>query len=130
MPAMRFLRLLLIVGVALLVPLQGLAAVAAGQCMALGHHQGGDGHAHQDTQDGAGHDHDAHVPADDGAVTHGDDGKSPHCGPCVACCASASISGTAGIAIDSSPSHARYFFSQAQPLGVQPDGLFRPPLAL
>jgi hypothetical protein len=115
-------RLLLVVLVAFAIPLQGMAAVSAGQCMAFGQHDhasGGhaaDGH----TQD---HSHGGH---DSGEAS----GSLPHCGPCVACCASASIAGHAGLPLLPSRSEARYFFAQFAPLGVQPDGLDRPPLAL
>ncbi len=134
---LRLIRLLTIV-VALAVPLQGLAAVVAGQCMAFGHHSTGDeSHSHgQGSQDGQvepGHDHAAHSHADEtGSTAQSDesDGNAAHCGPCTACCASASITGPAGVSILSSPSNTTYVFSQFPPIGVQPDGLDRPPLAL
>jgi hypothetical protein len=92
--------------------------------MAFGHHQ-----------DAAGHDHHAHDGADghdQGSHSHADESATPqtHCGPCVACCASASIAGPVGISILPSPSDTKYVFSQLPPLGVQPDGFDRPPLAL
>jgi hypothetical protein len=59
-----------------------------------------------------------------------DEGAGAHCSPCTACCASASITGPAGVSILSDPSNATYVFSQFPPIGVQPDGLDRPPLAL
>src|SRR5688572_12691251 len=116
---LRLIRLLAIV-VALAVPLQGLAAVVAGQCMAFGHHStSGESHSHgQGSQDG-------HVEAGDEG-----DGTGAHCGPCTACCASASIAGRTGLSILSSPSSATYVFSPFPPIGVQPDRLDRPPLAL
>lgn len=100
---------------ALAVPLQGFASVAAGQCMAFGHH-------HQDagSQD---HEHHAH---DDGT----DEGKSPHCGPCTACCASASIAGAAPLSLLPSASHLKYAFLPLAPPGVEPQRFDRPPLAL
>ena len=131
---LRLIRLLAI-AIALSVPIQGMAVITAGQCMALGHHEvapGQDSHAQaEDGQDG--HDHAAHSHSDEaGSNTDADeaDGKGAHCGPCTACCASASIAGPAGLSIPSSPSNAAYVFSQFPPLGVQPDGLDRPPLAL
>jgi hypothetical protein len=131
---LRLIRLLAVV-IALVVPLQGMAGVAAGQCMAFGHHQGAAGHeSHAYAQEGHdGHDHAAHSQADEsGNVADGDEtaGSDAHCGPCTACCASASIAGPAGVSILSSPSNATYLFSQFPPLGVQPDSLDRPPLAL
>jgi hypothetical protein len=75
------------------------------------------------------HDHAAHSHSGDG-VQPDDEAGANHCGPCTACCASASIAGPAGISIPSSASDAPYIFSQFAPVGVQPDGLDRPPLAL
>jgi hypothetical protein len=89
--------------------------------MALTHQENGVGqeshaHAHDDAD---GHD----------TVLH-DEGSNNHCGPCTACCASASIAGPLGHSIPSSPSNTKYVFFQSLPPGVQPDGLDRPPLAL
>jgi ABC-type Zn2+ transport system substrate-binding protein/surface adhesin len=112
---------------ALAVPVQGMASVAAVQCMALAHHQDDHGHTH----DGAdGHDQTSHTHADDGAKHVGEGDSNSHCGPCTACCASASIAGAVRLSIPSSASNTKYVFSQFSPLGVQPDGLDRPPLAL
>src|SRR5262245_58473800 len=124
----RFLAMALI---ALAVPVQGMASVVAGQCMAFGHHEdGGDDGSH--AQAGAdGHDHAAHSHADETAATHSDDGGSnSHCGPCTACCASASIAGVSALPLLPSPSNAKYVLSQWPPHGVQPHSLDRPPLAL
>lgn len=131
---LRLIRLLAVV-IALVVPLQGMAVVVAGQCMAFGHHEETAGHDnHGQTVDGqGGHDRASHSHADDTTSTaQGDegDGNNAHCGPCTACCASASIAGPAGVSILSSPSNAKYVFWQFPPIGVQPDGLDRPPLAL
>lgn len=107
----------------LLLPLQGMASVVAGQCMAFGHHQ--DAQATQDhhhAHDGAeGHEHDSHK--------HSGGEKNSHCGPCTACCASASIAGPNWPLVLPSPSNSQYFFAQFPPLGIQPDGVYRPPLA-
>ena len=111
-------RILAVALLALAIPLQGVAAVTAGQCMALEHHDAGDAH-----------DHAAHADGDDQAVHH-DDSKTSHCGPCAACCASATMSGPAALPILSSATESEYFFSQFPPLGIQPEGLDRPPLAL
>jgi hypothetical protein len=125
----RFLAILLL---AFAIPAQGMASVVAGQCMAFGHHQGGavpQSHAHG-PQDADGDEHAAHS-HDDAASTQGDESSSnSHCGPCTACCASASIAGPVGHPILSSPSNTKYVFFQSLPPGVQPDGLDRPPLAL
>jgi hypothetical protein len=126
------LRFLAVALLALAIPIQGWAAVTAGQCMALGHHQDGAGevdHAH--AQDAVGHDHAAHSHAGEGATGHGDDGgKQPHCGPCAACCASASIAGAAASCVVPSACQTPYVLAQFPPIGVHADALYRPPLAL
>lgn len=116
---LKVLRFLALAFVALTVPLQGLAGVMAGQCMALGHHQEAAGH-------------DAHAHAADASHEHADadEGSNAHCGPCTACCASASIAGSESPCIVAPPAVPDYTFSQFPPLGIQPDGLDRPPLAL
>ena len=133
----RFFRLLAVLLLALTIPVQGMAGVTAGQCMAAGHHQKGAGQENQahkhdgaDEYDGAGAHHQASHSHSDESAPAGEDGKSAHCGPCTACCASASIAGPAGVSITSSPLKAKYVSSQLPPPGVQPDGLDRPPLAL
>jgi hypothetical protein len=100
--------------------------------MAVGHHQDGsshDDHVHDKTA-AHGHDQPSHSHSDAGDAKQGDDGKQSHCGPCTACCASASIAGPVGHSILPSPSNTKYVFFQSLPPGVQPDGLDRPPLAL
>src|SRR5262245_37882500 len=129
MPAalIRFLALALLVAI----PVQGMASVVAGQCMTFAHHEDGGRQDHAHAQDSAdGHDHAAHSHSDGTAAQPVDEGTSAHCGPCTACCASASISSSAALSILSSPSNASYVFSQFPPLGFQPHGLDRPPLAL
>ena len=120
-PAMRLkLCRLLVLAIALVVPLQGMAAVMVGQCMGFGHHDGADGH-----------DHATHSHSEESGSKQSDDGtENGHCGPCAACCASATMAGPAALSILSMASHAPYVFSQFPPIGVQPDGLDRPPLAL
>ena len=122
----KVLRILAIAFLAASVPLQGIASVMAGQCMALGHHEAPQEmlHAH----DADGHDHTAHSHSDPHA--DGEDGsKGSHCGPCAACCASASISGPAAVAIAFSTSDLPSVFSPLPPPGIQPGALDRPPLA-
>jgi len=63
---LRFGRWLVVIALALGVPLQGFAAVTAGLCMALEHHDA------------------RHVAAHDPGHAH--------CAPCVACCVAAAIS--------------------------------------
>ena len=122
------LRLLAVLLLAMAVPAQGMAAVVAAQCMVFGHHQdgGNDGHVH----DGTDEDHGAHSHSSDTNAGHDEGGASSHCGPCTACCASASISGFNGLALPPAAANPLYFFSQLPPPGVQPHGLDRPPLAL
>jgi hypothetical protein len=103
-------KTLLVLLVAVMIPLQGLAAVSAGECMALGHHQ----HAGDGGHDG--HDGDSHS----GTDGHG---QASH-----ACCAWVSIVGWTAFAAPASPARPQYFVSQSPPSGVQPDGVYRPPL--
>ena len=116
----------------LAVPIQGIGAVTSAQCMSLEHHQGGmaaSAHAHGG---GApeGHGAGSHGHDDDGVATDSTgESKTSHCGPCTACCASASIAGPL-LALDvPAPASATYSFSQYPPLGVRPSELDRPPLA-
>lgn len=114
MTPMRLLRLLA-VAVAIAVPIQGMAAVTAGQCMAFGHHEQGaghDGHGQSPT-----HEHDEQ------------DAGNAHCGPCAACCASASITGAMPVPVFSSHANTKYVLSQAASPGIAPRRLDRPPLA-
>jgi hypothetical protein len=111
-------RMVAIAVLALAVPIQGMGAVSAGQCMAFdpahdhghGDADSADSHANQDSGDGG--------------------ARPPHCGPCVACCASAYIASRAELSLLAARSEVQYFVTQFPPLGVQPDGLDRPPLVL
>ena len=124
----RFLAIFLL---ALAIPAQGMASIAAGQCMAFGHHQ--DGAVPQSHEHGS-HDADADEHAahshDDAATAQGDESSNSHCGPCTACCASASIAGPVGHSIPALPSGTKYSFFQWPAPGVQPREFDRPPLAL
>jgi hypothetical protein len=111
-------QLLVVALVCVLVPAQGLASVMAGQCMSLGHHQDA---GHPDAGDDA-HDHDGH------AKEH-DEGKSPHCGPCAACCAVTAITGPAPLVLDAAPAPASYVALQIPPPSSRAATLDRPPLA-
>lgn len=130
-PRMTFSRLL-VLAIALIVPLQGMTAITAGQCMALGHHKaaaGHESHAHMAGVDE--HDHAAHMQAGEGDGDTADAGaKKPQCSPCTACCASASIAAPLAAAVFSEVHDAPYLWPQLQPIGVLPRGLDRPPLAL
>ena len=118
-------RLAFLLLLAIAVPVQGMAAVVAGQCMAFGHHDAA-----------VSQDHDAHT-HDDGADVHdhaaqkdADDSKSSHCGPCAACCASASMAPPAAASIIAAPSHVQYLFAQLAPPAAEPHRFDRPPLFL
>lgn len=126
---LRLVRLIAVV-VALIVPLQGMAALAASQCMALGHHDAaamGMGMAAQDSH--GDHGHEGAVHEQDREAQSGD-APSPHCGPCTACCASAAMSGPAPLSIAPEVLGAPYVFAAEPPVRLAPDELDRPPLAL
>ena len=129
---LRLIRFLA-VAIALVLPIQGIAAVTAAQCMALSHHQDAAGHAGHGEAKGAesGHDHSMHSHDESAGSAASDEAdKGSHCGPCTACCASASIAGPAGLSILSRASTAPCVFSQFAPPSVPLDGLDRPPTAL
>jgi hypothetical protein len=119
----KLVRILFIALVAIVVPVQGMAAVAAGQCMAFGHHDAGATHEHDAAHESGDHSAHSHAEASDE-----DDGS--HCGPCTACCASASIAAANDLAFLPSASMAPYVFWQFPPFGDRPNALDRPPLAL
>jgi hypothetical protein len=125
---------LLAVAIALVIPVQGMAALTAGLCMSFGHHdtvaadQGHAAHGHA-ADSHAPHSHDQAGPGAPVADT-GDDSHATHCGPCTGCCTSVSIAGPIVFTIAAAPTHPKYILSQHPPLGVQPSGLYRPPLAL
>lgn len=128
----RVLRLLAVLAVSLAVPIQGLGAVTSGQCMSLGHHEAGlagGGHGHGEHAAGD-HAHESHSHAEGEAAKQNGDTKSSHCGPCAACCASASIAGPTPSFGMSAPSSGTYVFSQFPAPSVPLDALDRPPLAL
>jgi len=116
----RLTRLLIAFALALTIPVQGLAAVTAGLCMAMGHHQA-----------------DMSAPAHDHGADHSHDqdnsdqpSDQAHCAPCVACCAAAHIApATQAFVAAASPAAAIAAPPSASP-GFLPDQLDRPPLAL
>ena len=126
------LKLLRVFAVALsiLLPLQGIAEVTAGICMALTHHESGSA---PDTS-GAHGDHSQHKSASNhGDHGHGDadhESKAGHCGPCTACCASASITGPVAALSPAPPQAAIDPLPEFFPPGHAPVQLDRPPLAL
>lgn len=126
----KLLRLLLVLAIALAVPVQGVAAVAAGLCMELGHHQNGQASAHDHS---AGQAHDVHKSPSAGGDSKPAGDKSAdgsHCPPCVSCCAAAVIAPAAHISIPDSFPAAAITATQYSIAGVLPEKLDRPPLAL
>jgi hypothetical protein len=112
-------RFLIALMLALVVPIQGVAAATAGLCMAMGHHDTGTAtHAHE---------------ADSDDHYHGESSKSSgsaHCAPCVACCAAAAISPVAPFFMPQLPSASAFAAAALSFSGIQPEQLDRPPLAL
>ena len=121
-------RLLFLFAVALTVPIQGVAAVSAGFCMALGHHGAPeshdyavDGHPHDD---GAAPEHHHHE------GTSGDkSSQDSHCPPCVSCCAAAAIAPFQPVTTPEQSACWVVTALCARFSGVPPDKLDRPPLA-
>ena len=118
----RLKRLLLILVLAFAVPGQGLAAVSAGICMALSHH---DAPAAL-----GGHDHGQHGGGGADSGTADADQGDAHCGPCAACCGTASISSSVVPLGSDAPRAAIEMHPVTQPARFLLDGLDRPPLAL
>jgi hypothetical protein len=118
---LKLARLLAVV-VALVVPLQGMASVMAGQCMAFGHHDAPMEHADAGSKhDAHDHEHEAHESPET---------KSPHCGPCAACCGSASMAASPiTVGAVSTVADAPYVFASLPPARLAPGELDRPPLA-
>ena len=129
-------RFLVALAVALAVPAQGYAAVAAGLCMALGHHQdaqaGANEHGTHDHGAASAHNH-AAAPAHDVDADGDKSGKShdkAHCPPCVSCCAAATIAPAAGIGVPEMAPVAAVPSAPYSLAGILPEKLDRPPLAL
>lgn len=117
----KFLRLVVAFVLVLAIPLQGVASVTAGVCMATGHDAGtpaSHDHGH-DTDQSAGHD-----------GTGSDHPSDTHCAPCVACCAAASIAPAAQVFLPQDPPPAAIAPLPFLPAGFLPEELDRPPLAL
>jgi hypothetical protein len=115
---MKIARLFFVAFLMLAVPLQGALAVSAGQCMALEHHDAPSGH------DAGAHDHGAAAGHDDGEA------KGSHCGPCVACCASAAIASSAPVVLQEFSAEHVVGVPQSRVPVSPPGRLFRPPLSL
>lgn len=119
-------RLLVVLALALVVPVQGIAAVSAGVCMALGHHGGESSSVHQHSGNGydtspGDHHHDE---------GNGTDKSSAHCPPCAACCATAAIASFPGTVAADRPATSVITEPVAMFPRVLPHRLDRPPLAL
>jgi hypothetical protein len=125
MPRTLF-RILAAALLALVVPIQGLTAVKAGLCMAMG------GHGGEQSHEASAHHHDAAAPAHDHgeAPSEGDHASNAHCPPCVSCCAAAAIASETKIALPEAPPVAVIAAPQYWIAGVLPQKLDRPPLAL
>lgn len=118
-------RLLAVAILAVSVPVQGVAAVTAGVCMALGHHDAA-------MHDGDVHDGDGapfHKHGDHGS-TEGKGSKGAHCPPCVSCCAAAAITSFSPLALPERPAVKAVFTLPPLFSGTTPESLDRPPLAL
>src|SRR5262245_27835841 len=112
---------LVVVLVALAVPLQGVAAVTAGMCMAMGNHDAGQCAQVADSHHDDSASHHKHSDADH---------SKPHCAPCVACCAAVAIPSRASLFVPDRPALSRMAAASASFTGISPDHLDRPPLAL
>ena len=118
-----FFRILAVALLILAIPVQGLAAVSAGMCMAMGGHDG-----HHST---SAHDHgDASVAHDHEHAASQDQQSNAHCPPCASCCATAAIAPTTGTVLPEAPLVAAIATAQYWIAGVLPRNLDRPPLAL
>jgi hypothetical protein len=129
------LRWFIVFALALAIPLQGLAAVTGGLCMAMGHHRDSAGHSHsiehvQTESSGVHGLHNAHSST---GHTHSESDHSPshaHCAPCVACCAATAIAPSAFPLVPDEAPASTIVAASISFTGVSPDQLYRPPLAL
>lgn len=127
---LRPIRLLIAFALALTIPLQGLAAVTAGLCMGMGHHQAdrsAPAHEAPAHDHGADHSHADH-PHDQQEDSSSDDGA--HCAPCVACCAAAHIAPADHVYLPEFVPAAAIAVLPPGSAGFLPEQLDRPPLAL
>lgn len=121
---LRLTRLLIAFALALTIPLQGLAAVTAGLCMAMGHHQADmSAPAHEAPAHDHGADH-THEQQDS------DSDDSAHCAPCVACCAAAHIAPADHVYLPEFSPAAAIAVLPPGSAGFLPEQLDRPPLVL
>ena len=123
-------RLLVVLVIALTVPVQGVAAVSAGLCMALGDDGAGTAAAHDHGTLAHGHDSDAAANHDGGAGKDKSPQNNAHCPPCVSCCAAAAIASFPAIFLLEQSAASVPAALPASFSGVPPEKLDRPPLAL
>lgn len=127
------LKLLMLLVLAVAVPAQGIAAVTAAFCMAMGHHQGKVAGAAVENTDG-GHDHAAMMagqPQTPGDSPAPEKQAAKHqCPPCVSCCAVGAIAPEPQVALPDAPPGAAIAALDYAVSGVLPERLDRPPLAL
>src|SRR5215467_2196712 len=115
----KAIRSIVVLLLALAVPLQGVAVVTAGLCMAMGHHDSGHGLDNMPGHGGDGHDEDAA-----GHSKHSDaDHSKPHCAPCVACCAATAIPSRASLFVPDRPAASLIAAASASFTGISPDHL-------
>lgn len=113
--AMSFrLRVVLVCVLALMVPVQGIAALTSGVCLALGHHDGATHSQHGDHE---------------GPESDQPPAGTAHCAPCVACCATAALTASAPIFYPDERADPVNVVSPPSLAGIQPETLDRPPLA-
>ena len=121
----------------LAIPAQGLAAAAAGMCMALGHHAGeaapvmdhghaGDHHGGGDAAAEGGH---GQHSTDHSSASQDSSGNA-HCPPCSSCCAAATIAPAVNIGSSDASPFVAILARQYAIAGFLPDELDRPPLPL
>ena len=113
-------RFLLLLVIAFAVPVQGMAAVGAGICMAFGHHDA-PGHV-------ADHDHDVAGSTEVDPAGGDTDQGDAHCGPCVSCCGVASIASPALAVVPIVSGLVMQPHYADRVAGLVPDSLDRPPL--
>lgn len=122
----KLLRWFILFAVTLAVPVQGIAAVGAGICMAMGHHVAAAAGA-------ADHDHPEPGPHGHGA-SHEQGPAQPsgeaHCPPCTSCCAAAVISPAVLLPMPEGPPLGAVASLHPFVPGALPAGLDRPPLPL
>jgi hypothetical protein len=116
---LKLARLFLMFAVALAVPLQGFASVAAGLCMTMGHHAADHHHDGDEAAEAAGHQHQGGDSSAGGS----------HCPPCVSCCAAAAIVPAVQLLVSDAAPVAPVAAKQYSVSGTLPETLDRPPLA-